>query len=58
MLLIYSYNILGGVFLKYVENARVVSTEFLQKGICNLVLECPKIAKDAKPGQFIEILSG
>ena len=41
--------------MKYVENARVVSTEFLQKGICNLVLECPKIAKDAKPGQFIEI---
>lgn len=41
--------------MKYVENARVVSIEFLQKNICSLVLECPKIAKDAKPGQFIEI---
>jgi dihydroorotate dehydrogenase electron transfer subunit len=38
--------------------ARVVSNKHLTANIYDLVLSCPKIAKEAKAGQFVEVYTG
>ena len=37
-------------------DAKVLSSEVLAEGLIRIILEAPEIAKDAKPGQFIQML--
>ena len=41
--------------MKSVEMAKVLSIGFLNDSICDLKILCPKIAKEAKAGQFVEV---
>ncbi len=40
---------------KYTEQAKVVRQEMLQDGIYSLILETDKIAREARPGQFVSL---
>ena len=37
-------------------DAKVLSSDVLAEGLIRIILEAPEIAKDAKPGQFIQML--
>ena len=37
-------------------DAKVLSSEVLAEGLIRIILHAPEIAKDAKPGQFIQML--
>lgn len=41
--------------MKSVETASVISMNFINKNICDLKIRCPKIASEAKAGQFVEL---
>lgn len=44
--------------MKSVETAKVISSRNITANIYDLVLECPKIASEAVPGQFVEVYTG
>ena len=44
--------------MKSIEMAKVVSSNNITANIYDLILECPKIASAAVPGQFVEIYTG
>lgn len=41
--------------MKKIVNAKISKIEFLNTNICDMNLICPDIAKEAVPGQFVEI---
>lgn len=41
--------------MKHIEKARVISNKFIADNICDLVIECSHIAREAKAGQFVEV---
>ena len=41
--------------MKYVENARIISQREIAPGIFDLCLQTEKIAKEARPGQFVSV---
>ncbi|MGN1317976.1 MAG: dihydroorotate dehydrogenase electron transfer subunit [Lachnospirales bacterium] len=41
--------------MKSVEMAEVLSMGYMIGNICDLKIHCPKIAQEAKPGQFVEV---
>jgi len=41
--------------MKYLENAVIKSINMLNDNVCDIKLHCPRVAKNACPGQFIEI---
>ncbi len=44
--------------MKSVEMAKVISNKNITANICDMVLECPEIAAQAKAGQFVEVYTG
>ncbi len=41
--------------MPYNQKCKLIKKEFLKDDICRMVIQSPEIAKDAKPGQFLEI---
>ncbi len=41
--------------MKHIEKAKVISNRYIADDICDLVIECPNIAKEAGAGQFVEV---
>lgn len=41
--------------MKYIEDCKIISKSFLTEDIFELILETDKIAKESKPGQFVEL---
>lgn len=41
--------------MKTVENAEVISIDFLTDNVCDMTIHCPDIASQAKAGQFAEL---
>ncbi len=41
--------------MKAIENAIIISNEFISENICSLVLKCSHIAREARAGQFVEV---
>ncbi len=41
--------------MKTIEKAKVISNKFIDGNICDMVIECSRIAREAVPGQFAEV---
>ncbi len=54
--MIYNENIkLKEEVMKTIENAKIISKEFISENICDMVIECSHITREAKAGQFVEL---
>ena len=41
--------------MPYNQKCKIVKKEFLKDDICKMVISSPEMAKETKPGQFLEI---
>jgi len=44
--------------MKYIEYADILENTEIENTIYRMTLVCPKIAKEAKAGQFVELYTG